>query len=162
MYQGTTLRSSDDPVLFLAAPPGQDPADRRRILDAVCFLNRRQPEEVGDPEIETRIRQYELAHRMRVSVPELMDLSQEPSEALKLYGAKPNEGSFAGNCLLARRLLERGVRVVELYDADWDHHTDIAGGLPYKCQQVDQASAALVQDLKRLGMLEDTLVIWGG
>jgi hypothetical protein len=162
VYQGTVFRSSGDPVLFLGNPPGQDAADRRRILDAIRALNDVQQTEVGDPEIDARTRQYELAYRMQMSVPELADLSSEPAEVLALYGAQPGQGSFASNCLLARRLLQRGVRVVELYDTDWDHHANLATSLPAKCKDVDQASAALVADLKRLGMLDDTLVIWGG
>jgi arylsulfatase A-like enzyme len=117
--------------------------------------------DVGDPEIATRISQYELAFRMQTAVPELTDLSKEPKEVLELYGAKPGQASFANNCLLARRLVERGVRVVELYDADWDHHANLRTSLPKKCGDVDRGMAGLVKDLKRLGMLSDTLVVWG-
>jgi hypothetical protein len=161
VYQGIPFRSSGDPVLFLGNPKGQDHDDRRRILDAVKALNEKQLADVGDPEIATRINQYEMAFRMQTSVPGLMDISREPKEVLDLYGAQPGKASFANNCLLARRLVERGVRVVELYDADWDHHNNLAKSLPAKCRDVDQGMAGLVKDLKRRGLLEDTLVIWG-
>jgi hypothetical protein len=161
VHQGIPFRGSGDPVLFLTPPPGQQPADRARIFDAVGELNRLQLDEVGDPEIATRISQYEMAFRMQTSVPELMELAGEPEHVLQLYGAKPGSASFANNCLLARRLIERGVRVVELYDADWDHHSNIARALPNKCRDVDQGMAALVQDLKQRGLLDETLVIWG-
>ncbi len=160
VYQGVQFRTTGDAVLHLGNPPGQSAADRRRILDAIRKLNEHQHEASGDPEIETRIAQYELAFKMQSSVPELMDLSKEPKEVLDLYGAVPGKGSFANNCLLARRLVERGSRVVELYDADWDHHGSLATRLPVKCKDVDRAMSALVKDLKRLGMFEDTLVVW--
>src|SRR5262245_55651217 len=161
VYQGTPFRSGGDPVLFLSNPEGQKPDDRRRILDAVKALNEKQLADVGDPEIATRISQYELAYRMQTSVPGLMDISSESKETLDLYGAQPGKPSFAANCLLARRLVERGVRVVELYDADWDHHANIRNALPNKCKDVDRGMAGLVRDLKRRGMLDDTLVLWG-
>ena len=161
VYQGIQFRSSGDPVLFLSNPKGQSQTDRRRIFDAVKSLNERQLADVGDPEIATRISQYEMAYKMQTSVPELMDISKEPQSVLDLYGAKPGASSFANNCLLARRLIERGVRVVELYDADWDHHSALATRLPAKCRDVDQAMAALITDLKMQGLLDDTLVIWG-
>jgi len=161
VYQGIQFRSSGDPVLFLSNPKGQSQEDRRRIFDAVKSLNERQLADVGDPEVATRISQYEMAYRMQTSVPELMDISKEPQSVLDLYGAKPGASSFANNCLLARRLIERGVRVVELYDADWDHHSALATRLPAKCRDVDQAMAALITDLKTHGLLDDTLVIWG-
>jgi hypothetical protein len=161
VYQGVQFRSAGDPVLYLGNPPGQSTDDRRRVLDAVKALNERQLADVGDPEIATRIRQYEMAFRMQTSVPDLADLSKEPKDVLDRYGATPGKASFANNCLLARRLVERGVRVVELYDADWDHHGNIAGRLPAKCKDVDRPAAALVADLKRRGLLDDTLVIWG-
>lgn len=161
VHQGIQFRSSGDPVLFLSNPAGQQPADRRRVVDAINALNARQFQEVGDPEITTRIRQYELAYRMQASVPELMDISREPAEVLASYGAKPGSASFANNCLLARRLVERGVRVVELYDADWDHHSGLASRLPAKCREVDQPMAALLADLKQRDLLRDTLVVWG-
>jgi hypothetical protein len=161
VYQGVQFRTSGDPVLYLGNPPGQAPADRRRVLDATKALNEKQLADVGDPEIATRIQQYELAFRMQASVPDLMDVSKEPKEVLDAYGAVPGKGSFANNCLLARRLVERGVRVVELYDADWDHHNNLPTRLAAKCKDVDRGMAALVKDLKRLGMLDDTLVVWG-
>ncbi len=144
-----------------AGTKGQNQDDRRRIFDAVRALNERQLADVGDPEIATRISQYEMAFRMQTSVPDLMDLRQETRETLDLYGAQPGQASFAANCLLARRLVERGVRVVELYDADWDHHSNIKGSLPNKAKDVDQGMAALVTDLKQRGLLGETLVIWG-
>ena len=162
VYQGVQFRSSGEPVLFLDNPGGYSSANRRRVLDTVQQLNQAQLAEVGDPEIATRISQYEMAFRMQTSVPELMDISKEPKETLELYGAQPGKASFANNCLLARRLIERGVRMVQLYDADWDHHADLASRLPRKCLDVDQGMAALVTDLKQRGLLDDTLVIWGG
>jgi hypothetical protein len=161
VYQGVQFRSSGEPVLFLGNPPGQDSADRRRILDTVKGLNETRLATVGDPEIETRISQYEMAYRMQTSVPDLMDLSGETRETIALYGAKPGQASFANNCLLARRLVERGVRVIELYDSDWDHHSGLTTRLPAKCKDVDRPMAALVTDLKRRGLLDDTLVVWG-
>jgi uncharacterized protein (DUF1501 family) len=161
VYQGVQFRSAGDPVLFLSDPPGQTRTDRRRIVDAVTTLNTARLADVGDPEIATRISQYEMAFKMQTSVPGLMDISQEPAEVLKLYGATPGKASFANNCLLARRLAERGVRVIELYDADWDHHSGLKNQLPRKCADIDRGAAALVKDLKRLGMLDDTLVVWG-
>ncbi len=161
VYQGIQFRTSGDPVLFLSNPPGQSPADRRRILDAVQALNEAQLAEVGDPEIATRIRQYEMAFRMQAAVPGLMDLAGESRATLEMYGAQPGRPSFANNCLLARRLIERGVRLVQLFDADWDHHGALSTRLPAKCREVDRPMAALVRDLKQRGLLEDTLVIWG-
>ena len=161
VYQGIQFRSQGDAVLFLSSPPGHSSQDRRRVLDALAKLNREQYVQSGDPEIETRIAQYEMAFRMQTSVPELMDLSGETAETLQLYGAKPGQASFANNCLLARRLIERGVRIVELYDSDWDHHGSIEKRLPAKCLETDQAMTALILDLKRRGLLQDTLVVWG-
>lgn len=161
VYQGTQFRASGDPVLFLSNPDGQTRTDRRRVLDAIQGLNHEQYSQAGDPEILTRIQQYEMAYRMQESVPDLMELKQETPETLKLYGAEPGKPSFANNCLLARRLVERGVRLVELYDADWDHHSDLKTRLPTKARQVDQAMAALIRDLKQRDLLKDTLVIWG-
>jgi hypothetical protein len=132
------------------------------MLDAIVQLNEESLNHVGDREIETRISQYETAFRMQTAVPELADLNRESSETLALYGAQPGKASFANNCLLARRLVERGVRMVQLHDADWDHHGDLAVRLPKKCKEVDQAMAALVRDLKQRGLLDQTLVIWGG
>jgi hypothetical protein len=161
VYQGVEFRSEGDPVLFLSNPPGVTRDDRRRLLDGVQALNREQLADVGDPEIATRISQYEMAFRMQTSVPELMDLADEPAEVHELYGAKPGAGSFANNCLLARRLVERGVRFVQLFHADWDHHGNIETNLPARCKEVDQPMAALVKDLKQRGLLNDTLIVWG-
>jgi hypothetical protein len=161
VYQGVQFRSSGDPVLFLSNPEGQSQGDRRRVLDALADLNRHRLGVVGDPEIATRISQYEMAFRMQTSVPELMDVSKETPETLALYGVQPGKPSFAANCLLARRLVERGVRIIELYDSDWDHHNDLAKRLPAKTRDVDRPMAALIADLKRRGLLDETLVIWG-
>jgi hypothetical protein len=162
VHQGVQFRSSGEPVLFLNNPAGHSDGDRRRVLDTLQQLNQVQLADAGDPEIATRISQYEMAFRMQTSVPELMDISRESKQTLELYGAEPGKATFANNCLLARRLVERGVRMVQLYDADWDHHADIATRLPRKCKDVDQGMAALVLDLKQRGLLDDTLVIWGG
>jgi hypothetical protein len=162
VYQGVQFRSKGDPVLFLSNPAGHSAADRRRVLDALQELNRQQLEMMGDPETETRIRQYEMAFRMQSSVPDLMDITKESSAILNMYGAQPGKASFANNCLLARRLVERGVRIVQLYDADWDHHGNLVGRLSAKCKDVDQGMAALVRDLKQRGLLDETLIIWGG
>jgi hypothetical protein len=167
VHQGVRLRSTGDPVLFLSNPPGLDVAARRRSLDAVRALNEKRAAETGDPEIETRIAQYELAFRMQTSVPELADLASEPAEVRELYGYEPGEPSYAANCLLARRLLERGVRFVQLYHWGWDSHgtgphDDIVTSLPERARECDRASAALILDLARLGLLEDTIVFWGG
>jgi hypothetical protein len=162
VYQGVEFRSEGDPVLFLSNPPGISPGDRRRLLDGIQSLNREQLADAGDPEIATRISQYEMAFRMQASVPDLMDLADEPETVRKLYGATPGKASFANNCLLARRLVERGVRFVQLFHADWDTHSNIAGALPARTKEVDQPMAALVQDLKQRGLLDETLVVWGG
>lgn len=161
VHQGIQFRSSGDPVLFLSNPDGYRPEDRRRELDALNDLNQIQAETTGDTEVATRISQYELAFRMQASVPELMSLSGESKETLELYGARPGEASFANNCLLARRLVERGVRHVELYDSDWDHHGGLKTRLPAKCKDTDQAIAALIRDLKSRDMLSETLIVWG-
>jgi Protein of unknown function (DUF1501) len=160
VHQGIQFRSRGDAVPFLSNPEGYGAERRRRVLDAIGELNKTQLADVGDPEIATRISQYELAYRMQTSVPELMDISRESAETLDLYGAKPGQASFANNCILARRLVERGVRVVELYDSDWDHHANLAVALPKKCRDVDQPMAALIADLKQRGLLDDTLVVW--
>jgi hypothetical protein len=162
VYQGVPFRSKGDPILNVTSPKGVDPSLQRDTIDLVRDLNRKHLEAVGDPEIDARISAYELAYRMQTSAPDLMDLSGESTETLELYGAKPGEASFANNCLLARRLIERGVRFVNLYHEGWDHHSDVAGGLKTQCGQTDRASAALVMDLKRRGLLDDTLVVWGG
>jgi hypothetical protein len=167
VYQGVEFRSAGDPVLFLSDPEGIDRPSRRRALDAIAALNRLRRAETGDPEIDTRIASYEMAYRMQTSVPELMDLSKEPPEVHALYGTSPGKASFANNCLLARRLVERGVRFVQLFHRGWDHHgeskaSSITDGLPRLCKETDQGAAALVEDLKRRGLLESTLVVWGG
>ncbi|MCS6849681.1 MAG: DUF1501 domain-containing protein [Gemmataceae bacterium] len=162
-YQGVKFRSQGDPVLYLSNPPGIDAATRRRFLDDLAELNRLKWAETGDPEISTRIAQYELAFRMQVSVPELTDLSTEPESVFKLYGPDARRpGSYAANCLLARRLVERGVRFVQLFHRGWDQHTNLPKQIAGQCRDVDQASAALVLDLKQRGLLDDTLVVWGG
>jgi uncharacterized protein (DUF1501 family) len=162
MYQGVNLRAKGDAVLSVTNPKGIDKKLQRDSLDLIRQLNERHLHVVGDPEIETRINSYEMAYKMQTSAPELTDLSKEDKKTLEMYGAKPGEASFANNCLLARRLIERGVRFVNLYHADWDHHSDVAGGIKNQCGETDKASAALVADLKQRGLLEDTLVVWGG
>jgi hypothetical protein len=161
-YQGVQFRSTGDPVLYVSNPDGIDPQTRRALLDGVQELNRLQLDAVGDPEIATRIDAYEMAFRMQTSVPELMDISQEPRHVLEAYGAEPGKPSFANNCLLARRLAERDVRFVQLYHRDWDHHGDLPNELKRQCGLCDRPSAALIKDLKQRGLLDDTLVIWGG
>ncbi len=161
-HQGVEFRNSGDPVLFLNDPPGIDRQGRRNILDALGELNQAQLADVGDPEIATRISQYEMAFRMQTSVPELMDISREPKAAQELYGTSPGKASFANHCLLARRLVERGVRFVQIYNADWDHHGNLFNALPRKTKEVDQACAALILDLKQRGLLDETLVVWTG
>jgi uncharacterized protein (DUF1501 family) len=159
--QGVQFRSQGDAVLYLSNPAGHSAESRRRVLDATKSLNESRLADVGDPEIATRISQYEMAYRMQTKVPELIDLKSESADTLARYGAQPGKASFANNCLLARRLVERGVRVVELYDADWDHHSNLENSLPKKARDVDQPMAALIADLKDRGLLDDTLVIWG-
>ena len=161
-YQGVPFRSQGDPILNVANPPGVTPKLQRDTLDVVRTLNERRLSLVGDPEIATRIGAYEMAFRMQASAPELMNLAGETKATLELYGAEPGKASFANSCLLARRLVERGVRFVNLYHEGWDHHSDVAGGLKGQCGQTDRAAAALVQDLKLRGMLDETLVVWGG
>jgi len=162
-YQGVALRSQGDPVLFLSNPDGVDPATRRRMLDALARLNEKQAEEVGDPETQARIAQYEMAFRMQSSVPELMDLSKESKQTLDMYGPDVHKpGTFAASCLLARRLVERDVRFVQIFHRGWDQHFNVGGDLPNQCKDVDQACYALITDLKRRGLLDDTLVVWGG
>jgi hypothetical protein len=185
VYQGVQCRNSGDPVLYLGDPSGMDRTLRRRMLDTVAEMNEAEHKHSGDAETLTRIAQYELAYRMQMSVPEVMDISKEPQHILDLYGAKPgfvsaaesaddprvlykgNDPTFANNCLLARRLLEAGVRFVQLYDWGWDHHGSSPGEsidetLPIKCQQTDRAIAGLLKDLDQRGLLDETLVVWGG
>jgi hypothetical protein len=167
VFQGVQCRSKGDPVLYVSDPAGMDRSLRRKTLDALRDLNEMQAEELGHPETITRIAQYELAYRMQVSVPDVMDISREPKALLEDYGAKPGEASFANNCLLARRLVEQGVRYVQLFDWGWDFHgtgpsEDIRDGLTNKCARTDKPVAALIRDLKQRGLLEDTLVVWGG
>jgi hypothetical protein len=161
-FQGVALRSSGDPVLYLRPPAGVDAGRQRDVVDAVAALNRAGGELLDDPEVATRIAQYEMAFRMQASVPELMDLSREPRHILEMYGTEGADGSFAANCLLARRLAERGVRFIQLYHRDWDHHNDLRMYMEKCAADVDRASAALVRDLKQRGMLDETLVVWGG
>jgi hypothetical protein len=167
VFQGTKFRSQGEPVLFVENPPGVDRPSRRQALDALGDLNRMALQRAFDPETEARIASYELAYRMQSSVPDLMDIKGEKPETMEAYGAKPGEASFANNCLLARRMAERGVRFIQLYHRGWDHHGDSEGndikhGLPDMCRQIDQPIAALLKDLKQRGLLEDTLVVWGG
>lgn len=161
-FQGVKLNSIGDPVLYIQNPPGVNAQMQRDGITAVNALNKLQYEAVKDPEILTRINQYELAFKMQTSVPDLTDMSKEPKSVLDLYGAQPGDGSFASNCLLARRLAERGVRFIQLYHRDWDHHNNVKLGIEFKAQEVDRATAALITDLKQRGMLDDTLIIWGG
>jgi len=162
-YQGVKLRNAKDPVLYLRDPEGLPRPLRRQMLDGLAALNQRRLEETGDPEIATRIRQYEMAYRMQSSVPELTDLSNEPEEVFNLYGPDSRRpGSYAANCILARRLAERDVRFIQLFHPDWDHHSRLPSWCTARCRDTDQPSAALVTDLKRRGLLEDTLVVWGG
>lgn len=167
VYQGVQCRSEGEPILYVSDPKGMSRDVRRRSLDALSQLNELELKEFGDPETLTRIAQYELAYRMQISVPSVMDISQEPQHVLEAYAAKPGAGSFANNCLQARRLVERGVRYVQLFDWGWDIHgtgagDDIVTALPKKCKEVDQPIAALVKDLKQRGLLDETLIVWGG
>ena len=162
-HQGVKLRRTGDPVLFLSNPPGVTRKDRRALLDDLSLLNQKRMEETGDPEIETRISQYEMAFRMQASVPALADFSKEPQHVLDKYGGEVNTpGSYAANCLLARRLAERGVRFIQLYHRGWDQHTFLPKGIRKQAAATDKASAALINDLKQRDMLKDTLVIWAG
>jgi len=161
-FQGVQLRSQGDPVLYVSNPPGLSQTARRQLIDAMQDLNRKQLGALGDPAIATHIENYELAFRMQTSVPELMDIAKEPKEILESYGAEPGKSSFANNCLLARRLAERGVRFIQLCHRDWDHHGGLPEGIKTQTKNTDKASAALVKDLKARGLLDDTLVVWGG
>jgi len=167
VFQGVQCRSKGDPVLYVSDPPGMDRELRRKTLDALRDLNEEQARELGHPETATRIAQYELAFRMQTSVPDVMDIAREPQKVLDDYGAKPGEASFANNCLLARRLLEHGVRFVQLFDWGWDFHgtnanEEIKDGLTRKMARTDKPVAALIRDLKQSGLLDDTLIVWGG
>ncbi len=161
-FQGVNLRGRGDPVLYLSSPSGVDAGKQKDVIDAVSRLNQIRRKAVDDPEIATRIHQYELAFKMQASVPALMDLKGEPQAVLDSYGTKGSDGSFAANCLLARRLAQRGVRFIQLYHRDWDHHGGVKEGIRLKVEEIDRPIAALIQDLKRLGMLRDTLVVWTG
>ena len=162
-YQGVKLRNARDPVLYLRDPDGLPRELRRGMLDGIAELNQAKLAEAGDPEIATRIRQYEMAYRMQASVPELTDLSDEPDSTFELYGPDSRRpGSYAANCIMARRLAERGVRFIQLFHPDWDHHSRLTSWCTARCRDTDQGTAALIKDLKRRGMLDDTLVVWGG
>jgi uncharacterized protein (DUF1501 family) len=162
VYQGVTFRTSGDPVLYLSNPNGVDDHLQRDSLDAVNALNRQHLNEVGDPEIATRINSFEMAYRMQAQAPEAIDISKEPEHVLKMYGAESGKPSFAATCLLARRLVERGVRFVEIFHEAWDQHGNLVHDIKDNCEHTDQACAALVKDLKQRGLLDETLVIWGG
>ena len=162
VYQGVQFRGTGDPVLYLSNPPGVDVELQRDSLDAVKKLNEERLDVVGDPEIATRINSFEMAFRMQSSAPELMDLTKESKETLEMYGAQPGKSSFANNCLLARRLVERGVRFVQLFHEAWDQHGNLVKDLRKNCEDTDRACTALVKDLKQRGLLDETLVIWGG
>ena len=161
-YQGVHLRSQGEPVLYLSSPGGVTRERQGDDIATINSLNRMHQTLVDDPEIATRIAQYEMAYQMQASVPELMDLSGEGAATLQLYGCQPGDGSFASNCLLARRLAERGVRFIQLYHNDWDHHSEVKAGVTFKAQEIDRACMALVTDLKQRGMLDETLVVWAG
>ncbi len=163
IHQGVQFRAGKDPVLYLANPDGISRESRRKMLDRLAELQALQFEDLGDPEINSRVAQYEMAYRMQTSVPEVMDISQEPDKVFELYGAEAkNPGTFAANCLLARRLAERNVRFIQLYHPGWDHHGGLPNGIRRQCKDVDQAGYALITDLKQRGLLDDTLVVWGG
>ena len=162
-HQGVKLRSSGDPVLYLSDPKGMNRGLRRKMLDSISAMNQKQLQESGDPEIATRIAQYEMAFRMQSSVPDLIDTSKETEATFQLYGEDAKKpGTFAANCLLTRRLFEKGVRFVQLYHRGWDQHGGLPTNMPKQCHDIDQPQAALITDLKQRGMLEDTLIIWGG
>ena len=162
IYQGVPFRKSGDPVLYLSNPAGFTDTMQRRTLDLIKDLNHQHLDTMGDPEIATRINSFEMAYRMQSSAPELMDVSKESPETLKMYGVEPGKPSFAMNCLLARRLIERGVRFVQLFHEGWDHHSEVVAGIKDQTKKTDQGAAALIKDLKQRGLLDDTLVIWGG
>ena len=161
-FQGVHLRGQGEPVLYLGTPDGVTRSQQQNVVQTINALNMQRDAIVDDPEITTRIAQYEMAFQMQASVPELMDVSAEPKTMLELYGCKPGDGSFASNCLLARRLAERGVRFIQLYHKDWDHHGGLKQGVEYKAEEVDRACMALITDLKQRDMLKDTLIVWAG
>jgi hypothetical protein len=161
-FQGVRFNSVGDPVLYIQNPPGVSQEMQMDSIQAVNTLNQYEDRALHDPEIQTRIAQYEMAFKMQASVPGLLDMSKEPASVLEMYGARPGDGSFASNCLLARRLAERGVRFIQLYHRDWDHHNNVKDNMVFKAEEVDKATAALITDLKQRGMLDETLVIWGG
>jgi len=161
-YQGVVFRNTGEPVMHLTNPPGITADIQRDSLDGIKDLNAMHLAAIGDPEIATRINSFEMAYRMQTSAPELMDIASEPQSILDMYGATPGQPSFAGSCLLARRLIERGVRFVQIFHEAWDHHSNLTKGLKTECAKTDQPSAALIKDLKARGLLDDTLVIWGG
>ncbi len=162
VYQGVQFRTGGDPVLYLSNPRGVDRELQRDSLDALNELNQMRSGVTGDPEIATRINSFEMAFRMQAVAPDLMDIAKEPKETLELYGAEPGKASFANNCLLARRLVEKGVRFVQLYHEAWDQHSNLVKDLQKNCLNTDRAAAALIKDLKRRGLLDETLVVWGG
>jgi uncharacterized protein (DUF1501 family) len=161
-FQGVHLRGKGDPVLYLSNPPGVDAEQQKDVIDAVARLNKMENAVVDDPEIATRIGQYELAFKMQASVPALMDMKDEPKNILESYGTQGSDGSFAANCLLARRLAQKGVRFIQLYHRDWDHHGGVKDGIKLKIEEIDRPIAALIKDLKRLGMFDDTLIVLTG
>ncbi|MDX2032250.1 MAG: DUF1501 domain-containing protein [Blastocatellia bacterium] len=162
LYQGVPFRRTGDPILSLSNPRGVTREMQRRSLDALKAINEHHMDATGDPEIATRINSFEMAYRMQASAPELMDLTKESRETLDMYGATPGKASYANNCLLARRLIERGVRFVQLFHEAWDHHSEVAKGIRSQCRNTDQATTALILDLKQRGLLDDTIVVWGG
>ena len=161
-FQGVKFNSIGDPVLYVKNPSGLTDGIQRDSIETINALNKLEHQALRDPEILTRIAQYEMAFKMQSSVPDLVDMTKEPASVLEAYGAKPGDGSFASNCLLARRLAERGVRFIQLYHRDWDHHGAVKANVAIKAQEVDRATAALINDLKQRGMLDDTLIVWGG
>ena len=161
-FQGVHLRGKGDPVMYLTTPPGVTREGQHEVVRTINDLNRQHDTVVDDPEIATRIAQYEMAFQMQASVPELMDTASEPASIQSLYGCKPGDGSFASNCLLARRLAERGVRFIQLYHKDWDHHGEVKQGVEFKAAEIDRACMALITDLKQRDMLKDTLIVWAG
>lgn len=161
-FQGVKFNAVGDPVLYINNPPGVSRTAQQESIEAINQLNRGQHAITHDPEILTRVSQYEMAFRMQMSVPDLVNMAQEPKHVLEMYGAKPGDGSFASNCLLARRLAERGVRFIQLYHRDWDHHGGVKANMALKAEETDRPTAALIQDLKQRGMLDDTLIVWGG